>query len=94
MTFPPLWRQGINLSGGQRQRISVARALYQHTNVVFLVSAPAHTSLGALVSGVSPWLIAYTHTHPITQLPSSSEANFSCQRYYLFILLIGKLRQG
>ncbi|MBV94707.1 ATP-binding cassette sub-family C member 8, partial [Eschrichtius robustus] len=28
--------QGINLSGGQRQRISVARALYQHTNVVFL----------------------------------------------------------
>ena len=46
MTFPPLWRQGINLSGGQRQRISVARALYQHTNVVFLVSAPAGTSLG------------------------------------------------
>uniref|UniRef100_A0A673V0K8 ATP binding cassette subfamily C member 8 n=1 Tax=Suricata suricatta TaxID=37032 RepID=A0A673V0K8_SURSU len=28
--------RGINLSGGQRQRISVARALYQHTNVVFL----------------------------------------------------------
>lgn len=30
--------QGIILSGGQRQRISVARALYQQTNVVFLVS--------------------------------------------------------
>lgn len=30
--------QGIILSGGQRQRISVARALYQTTNVVFLVS--------------------------------------------------------
>lgn len=29
--------QGIILSGGQRQRISVARALYQTTNVVFLV---------------------------------------------------------
>ncbi|XP_074086279.1 ATP-binding cassette sub-family C member 8-like isoform X2 [Macrotis lagotis] len=29
-------RQGIHLSGGQRQRISVARALYQHTKVVFL----------------------------------------------------------
>ncbi|KAM9660359.1 ATP-binding cassette sub-family C member 8 isoform 2-T2 [Trichechus inunguis] len=28
--------RGINLSGGQRQRISVARALYQHTHVVFL----------------------------------------------------------
>uniref|UniRef100_A0A8D0GZU4 ATP binding cassette subfamily C member 8 n=1 Tax=Sphenodon punctatus TaxID=8508 RepID=A0A8D0GZU4_SPHPU len=28
--------RGINLSGGKRQRISVARALYQHTNVVFL----------------------------------------------------------
>ncbi|ELK18840.1 ATP-binding cassette transporter sub-family C member 8 [Pteropus alecto] len=28
--------RGINLSGGQRQRISVARALYQHTNVIFL----------------------------------------------------------
>ncbi|KAG1938669.1 ATP-binding cassette sub-family C [Pimephales promelas] len=28
--------RGIILSGGQRQRISVARALYQHTNVVFL----------------------------------------------------------
>ncbi|XP_063497999.1 ATP-binding cassette sub-family C member 8 isoform X8 [Symphalangus syndactylus] len=28
--------RGINLSGGQRQRISVARALYQHANVVFL----------------------------------------------------------
>ncbi|XP_067396777.1 ATP-binding cassette sub-family C member 8 isoform X3 [Emydura macquarii macquarii] len=28
--------RGINLSGGQRQRISVARALYQKTNVVFL----------------------------------------------------------
>ncbi|XP_031799310.1 ATP-binding cassette sub-family C member 8 isoform X2 [Sarcophilus harrisii] len=28
--------RGINLSGGQRQRISVARALYQHTSVVFL----------------------------------------------------------
>uniref|UniRef100_UPI00398E8089 ATP-binding cassette sub-family C member 8 isoform X5 n=1 Tax=Pristiophorus japonicus TaxID=55135 RepID=UPI00398E8089 len=27
---------GINLSGGQRQRISVARSLYQRTNVVFL----------------------------------------------------------
>ncbi len=31
--------QGIILSGGQRQRISVARALYQQTNVVFLVSS-------------------------------------------------------
>lgn len=31
--------QGINLSGGQRQRICVARALYQNTNIVFLVSA-------------------------------------------------------
>lgn len=31
--------QGIILSGGQRQRISVARALYQQTKVVFLVSA-------------------------------------------------------
>lgn len=30
--------QGINLSGGQRQRICVARALYQNTNIVFLVS--------------------------------------------------------
>jgi len=29
--------QGINLSGGQRQRICVARALYQNTNIVFLV---------------------------------------------------------
>ncbi|XP_078076758.1 ATP-binding cassette sub-family C member 8 isoform X4 [Mustelus asterias] len=28
--------RGINLSGGQRQRISVARSLYQRTNVVFL----------------------------------------------------------
>ncbi|XP_061466228.1 ATP-binding cassette sub-family C member 8 isoform X3 [Rhineura floridana] len=28
--------RGINLSGGQRQRISVARALYQQTNVLFL----------------------------------------------------------
>uniref|UniRef100_A0A8C4NBX7 ATP binding cassette subfamily C member 8 n=1 Tax=Eptatretus burgeri TaxID=7764 RepID=A0A8C4NBX7_EPTBU len=28
--------RGVNLSGGQRQRISVARALYQETNVVFL----------------------------------------------------------
>ncbi|KAG8438542.1 hypothetical protein GDO86_004924 [Hymenochirus boettgeri] len=28
--------RGINLSGGQRQRICVARALYQHTNIVFL----------------------------------------------------------
>lgn len=33
--------QGINLSGGQRQRICVARALYQNTNIVFLVSATA-----------------------------------------------------
>ncbi|XP_077177739.1 ATP-binding cassette sub-family C member 8 isoform X4 [Paroedura picta] len=31
--------RGINLSGGQRQRISVARALYQQTNVVFLIIA-------------------------------------------------------
>ncbi|XP_030684715.1 ATP-binding cassette sub-family C member 8 isoform X6 [Nomascus leucogenys] len=31
--------RGINLSGGQRQRISVARALYQHANVVFLIIA-------------------------------------------------------
>lgn len=31
--------QGINLSGGQRQRICVARALYQNTNIVFLVSS-------------------------------------------------------
>jgi len=30
--------QGINLSGGQRQRICVGRALYQNTNIVFLVS--------------------------------------------------------
>lgn len=29
--------KGINLSGGQRQRICVARALYQNTNIVFLV---------------------------------------------------------
>lgn len=36
LTFSIL--QGIILSGGQRQRISVARALYQSTNVVFLVS--------------------------------------------------------
>nr|XP_046250632.1 ATP-binding cassette sub-family C member 8 isoform X1 [Scatophagus argus] len=28
--------RGINLSGGQKQRISVARALYQKTNLVFL----------------------------------------------------------
>lgn len=31
--------QGINLSGGQRQRICVARALYQNTSIVFLVSS-------------------------------------------------------
>ncbi|XP_053416712.1 ATP-binding cassette sub-family C member 8 isoform X10 [Nycticebus coucang] len=31
--------RGINLSGGQRQRISVARALYQHAGVVFLIIA-------------------------------------------------------
>ncbi|XP_013907726.1 PREDICTED: ATP-binding cassette sub-family C member 9-like [Thamnophis sirtalis] len=30
---------GINLSGGQRQRICVARALYQNTNLVFLIIA-------------------------------------------------------
>lgn len=36
---PPLAAtQGINLSGGQRQRICVGRALYQNTNIVFLVS--------------------------------------------------------
>lgn len=41
--------QGINLSGGQKQRISVARALYQQTNMVFLVSAwytHTHTHAG------------------------------------------------
>ncbi|XP_057180127.1 ATP-binding cassette sub-family C member 9 isoform X8 [Triplophysa rosa] len=31
--------RGINLSGGQRQRICVARALYQNTNIVFLIIA-------------------------------------------------------
>lgn len=30
--------QGIILSGGQKQRIGVARAMYQQTNVIFLVS--------------------------------------------------------
>lgn len=36
-SFIPHMMQGINLSGGQRQRICVARALYQNTNIVFLV---------------------------------------------------------
>lgn len=38
--------QGIILSGGQKQRISVARALYQQTNVVFLVSLYRHRAEG------------------------------------------------
>lgn len=48
-----LWRsrlQGIILSGGQKQRISVARALYQQTNVVFLVTRSFLTSAGLLWS--------------------------------------------
>lgn len=44
--------QGIILSGGQKQRISVARALYQQTNLVFLVGLYTHP---------------HTHTHTSTQ---------------------------
>ena len=28
--------QGINLSGGQKQRVSIARAVYQNTDVYFM----------------------------------------------------------
>ncbi|TKS90503.1 ATP-binding cassette sub-family C member 9 [Collichthys lucidus] len=38
--------RGINLSGGQRQRICVARALYQNTNIVFLVGICGRTGSG------------------------------------------------
>jgi ABC-type polar amino acid transport system ATPase subunit len=63
------------LSGGQRQRISVARALYQHTNVVFLVSIPDEVSLGPslltaylLDSVTSSWFPNITITTTITTI--------------------------
>ncbi|KAF3816273.1 hypothetical protein GH733_014446 [Mirounga leonina] len=40
--------RGINLSGGQRQRICVARALYQNTNIVFLLPPSIPPSLSSL----------------------------------------------
>uniref|UniRef100_A0A8C9ZMT0 ATP-binding cassette, sub-family C (CFTR/MRP), member 9 n=1 Tax=Sander lucioperca TaxID=283035 RepID=A0A8C9ZMT0_SANLU len=44
--------RGINLSGGQRQRICVARALYQNTNIVFLIG-----DTGVLLSNGSSFFV-------------------------------------